>query len=190
MLSLVVLLFSLVCVVSQCIIKHDKYGNKKAICQNQGLTSVPKNLPSDIKTLDLDKNDITTIKGFDFVKYRKLEQLYINENKVEILDVQGFNGLSFLRQLSLSGNNLNVSTSYPRGIFVQLSNLTVLDVSRNSFNVSQGLNYYNLPVDELTSLRELSIDLIYEPIFSQDFRNLKNLKKLVFDFCVVKILGK
>ncbi|CAG2205404.1 unnamed protein product [Mytilus edulis] len=181
-----ILLF--VCIDSKCIIKQKNHGYKEALCMNQGLTSVPADLPQDITTLDLSYNSISNITGGEFSMYIYLQDLIINRNVLEYLDSSAFSGLRLLRRLSMSRNNLQLDTSYPLGVFKPLSNLLELDISRNMKYDSKSNISYKLPVNELVNIQELSIDLVAQPHFGNHFRDMKNLQKLRFEFCHVRYL--
>ncbi|XP_076077987.1 toll-like receptor 4 [Mytilus galloprovincialis] len=181
-----ILLF--VCIDSKCIIKHENHGYKEALCMNQGLTSVPADLPQDITTLDLSYNSISNITGGEFSMYIYLQDLIINRNVLEYLDSSAFSGLRLLRRLSMSRNNLQLDTSYPLGVFKPLSNLLELDISRNIKYDSKSNISYTIPVNELVNIEELSIDLVAQPHFGNHFRDMKNLQKLRFEFCHVRYL--
>ncbi|CAG2188445.1 unnamed protein product [Mytilus edulis] len=55
-------------------------------------------------------------------------------------------------------------------------------------NTSEYSDKYNIPVSGLCNLRELSIDLVFNATFGQQFKKLQNLQKLRFDYCHVDIL--
>ncbi|CAC5381409.1 unnamed protein product [Mytilus coruscus] len=161
-------------------------GHKEAMCKYQGFTSVPMNLPPDIKKLDLSYNRLARLDSDGFYRYKYLEDLIIDHNGIRMLHSKAFHGLSLLRHLSLSKNNLDVSKSYHREVFESLQNLSVLDISKNM----KTLNYspYKIPVRGLSNLRELNVDLVSNATFGQQFKKLHNLHILKFDYCHVKYL--
>ncbi|CAC5394175.1 unnamed protein product [Mytilus coruscus] len=158
------------------------FGNKEAQCKDQGLTSVPINLPPDIKKLDLSYNRLTRLGPNSFHRYKYLEHLILDNNLMNFLGAKAFIGLSLLRLLSMVRNQLNVFTSYQPGVFESLQNLSALDVRRN-MNTLNHSDKYNIPVGELCNLRELSIDLVLNPTFGEQFKKLHNLQTLRFDYC-------
>ncbi|CAG2188442.1 unnamed protein product [Mytilus edulis] len=173
-------------VFSECNITSDLLQYTVANCKDKGLTSVPTNLPPDIKKLDLSFNRLSRLDANVFLRYQYLEHLMLDNNVIRVLHKTAFIGLSLLKYLSLSNNYLNVSDSYPSGVFRSLKTLLILDISRN-MNTSEH-NPYRIPVGELCNLREMSIDLVLNATFGQQFKNLHNLQKLRFDYCHVKIL--
>ncbi|CAC5394508.1 unnamed protein product [Mytilus coruscus] len=178
----------LVVVFTKCTIKQKQNGYKEALCMNQGFKTVPTNLPPDIKKLDLTYNNISIIRGYEFNKYRYLQDLNINRNVLQYLEPSAFYGLGLLRRLSMSRNNVQLDTSYPLGVFKPLSNLLELDISRNMKDDSKRNISYKLPVNELVNIQDLSIDLVAKPYFGKHFRDLKCLQKLRFEFCHVRYL--
>ncbi|VDH89160.1 toll-like receptor 4 [Mytilus galloprovincialis] len=173
-------------VFSKCNITSDISGHKEAQCKHQGLTSVPINLPPDIKKLDLSYNNLTRLDANVFLKYKYLENLMLDNNDIRLLHEKAFNGLYLLKYLSLSKNYLNVTESYPTEVFESLKNLSVLDISRNM--KTQEYNPYKIPFGEIGNLRELSIDLVFNATFGQEFKKLFNLQTLRFDYCHVNFL--
>ncbi|CAG2244849.1 LRRC4 [Mytilus edulis] len=173
-------------VFSKCNITSDILGYKEAQCKHQRLTSVPINLPPDIKKLDLSFNNLTKLDANIFLRYTYLEKLLLNNNIIRQLNEKAFNGLSSLKYLSMSKNYLNITETYPSEVFESLKNLLVLDISRNM--QTSEFYPYTIPVDELSNLRELSIDLLFNATVGQQFRKLYNLKKLTFDYYHVNFL--
>ncbi|XP_052099166.1 toll-like receptor 3 isoform X2 [Mytilus californianus] len=182
----IILVYPYTTVHAQCNITLNTLEDKEADCKHQGFTSVPTNLPPDLKILDLSYNRLTRLGDNSFHRYKYLEQLILDNNIMNFLDAKAFTGLSLLRRLSMVKNQLNVFTSYPPGVFESLQNLSALDVSRNM--KTPEYNPYRIPVGELCNLCELSIDLVLNATFGQQFRKLHNLRKLRFDYCHVDIL--
>ncbi|CAG2220716.1 unnamed protein product [Mytilus edulis] len=161
-------------------------GYKEAQCKHRGLTAVPINLPIDIKQLDLSYNNLTRLDANIFLRYTYLEKILIDNNNIKKLNAKAFNGLSSLKYLFMSNNYLNITETYPTGVFESLRNLSVLDISRNM--KTSEFYPYRLPVDELSNLRELSIDLVFNATFGQEFKKLLSLQTLRFDYCHVNFL--
>ncbi|XP_052101313.1 toll-like receptor 4 [Mytilus californianus] len=173
-------------VYAECNITLNMFGYKEALCKHQGFTSIPEDLPPDIKKLDLSYNRLTRLDDNGFHRYKYLENLIIDNNDIRLLHTKAFCGLSLLRHLSLSKNYLNVSESYPQGVFESINNLSVLDISRNMKTPDS--NLYKIPVGGLSNLRELSIDLMFNATFGQHFKKLYNLQKLSLDYCHVNYI--
>ncbi|XP_076102084.1 toll-like receptor 4 [Mytilus galloprovincialis] len=173
-------------VFSKCNITLDILGHKEANCKDQGLTTVLIHLARDINKLDLSYNKLTRLDANIFLRYKYLEQLMLDNNAISLLHKKAFNGLSLLSYLSMSNNNLNLSESYPTEVFESLTNLSVLDISRNM--KTREFNPYRIPFSEIGNLRELSIDLVFNATFGQEFKKLINLQTLRFDYCHVNFL--
>lgn len=95
-------------VFSECNIPSVLLEYTVANCKDEGLTSVPTNLPPDIKELDLSYNRLSRLDANVFLRYKYLEHLML-DNNVRVLNETAFIGLSLLKYLSLSNNYLNVS---------------------------------------------------------------------------------
>ncbi|CAC5374828.1 unnamed protein product [Mytilus coruscus] len=127
---------------SKCNITLNILGDKEADCKHRGFTSVPINLPPDLKKLDLSYNRLTRLGDNSFQKYKYLEHLILDNNVINFLDAKALTGL---RRLSMVRNQLNVSTSYLPGMFEFSQNLSALDVSRN-MKTSVHSDRYNIPL--------------------------------------------
>ncbi|CAC5423921.1 unnamed protein product [Mytilus coruscus] len=163
---------------TKCKITLNILGEKEADCTYQGFTSVPTNLPPDLKKLDLSSNRLTRLGANSFHRYKYPAHLLLDNNIISYLDAKAFIGLTLLRQLSMVRNQLSIW--YQPGVFVSLQNLSALDVSRN-MNTADHCDKYNIPVGELCNLRELSIDHVLNATFGEQFKKLHNLQKLRFD---------
>lgn len=78
----IVLCITFVCpyrtVFAKCNITLNMLGHKEAMCKYQGFTSVPMNLPPDIKKLDLSYNRLARLDSDGFYRYKYLEDLIID----------------------------------------------------------------------------------------------------------------
>ncbi|CAC5366385.1 unnamed protein product [Mytilus coruscus] len=132
-------------------------GYKETQCREQGLTSVPINLPPEIKKLDLSSYKLTRLDANIFLRYKYLEHLMLDNNVIRLLHEKAFNGLSLLIYLSLFNNYLNITESYPPEVFESLKNLSVLDINRNM--KTSECNPYRIPVaysyDSVCFVKEL-----------------------------------
>ena len=72
----------------------------------QQLTNVPGNIPTNETILDLSDNDLVILHQNDFVSLSNLNELYLQNNRLSIIEVGSFNGLSALKKLDLSLNSL------------------------------------------------------------------------------------
>lgn len=54
-------------------------------CSNQSLVQIPKNLPQNTVQLNLSHNLLTTLNVSDLVNLKELQQLFVNDNQIEII---------------------------------------------------------------------------------------------------------
>lgn len=58
-------------------------------CSHQNLLQIPKYLPLNMTSLDLSHNNLTTLNVSDLINYSQLQQLILNDNKIEtIIDTE------------------------------------------------------------------------------------------------------
>ncbi|KAL7641353.1 UNVERIFIED_CONTAM: hypothetical protein RMT77_008492 [Armadillidium vulgare] len=82
----------------------------------------------DLKYVNLSHSPVSVIEKKAFESQDKLEELYLNDNKISYLDSEIFLGLKNLHVLSLRGNLLE---EVPDGVFQQMPRLEQLDLSHN-----------------------------------------------------------
>ncbi|XP_066283210.1 uncharacterized protein [Branchiostoma lanceolatum] len=129
-----------------------------AYCRNQGLTSVPQNLPTGIIYLDLGNNLITTLNQSDFSQYGSLQELWLYNNEISDIQAGTFNSTPQLRELYLYQNNL---TNLRSDMFTGLGNLETLwlhnneisDIQAGTFNSTPQLRDLWLSQNKLTNIR-------------------------------------
>ncbi|XP_035676353.1 leucine-rich repeat-containing protein 15-like isoform X2 [Branchiostoma floridae] len=135
-----------------------------AYCRNRGLTSVPQNLPTGIKYLDLYNNLITTLSQSDFSRYGNLTHLYLSKNHITTVNGRAFcnlynyNNQSDFAELSLSFNHLSnlradMFTWLANLEFLHLKNNEISDIQAGTFNSTPELISLWLYYNKLTNLR-------------------------------------
>ncbi|XP_071172991.1 toll-like receptor 4 [Mytilus edulis] len=157
---------------------------------NRSLKEVPKHLHVDINELILDQNDIQIIENGTFKNLSVLIKLTINDNKLNILQMNAFEGLFSLQVLEMAGNNITLSM-FTSKLFSFIPNLIVLDVSRNMNLLDQEdwTIYPDLAFAELRKLENFSIDLAPFPMFGKGFMKMGKLLKLEFNHCQVRVMN-
>ncbi|CAC5423793.1 SLIT1 [Mytilus coruscus] len=158
-----------------------------AHCENQGFTSVPRNLSRDINELIISHNLIRNLQNNSFVHYVKMEILILSKNLVSEIQKDAFAGLHLLKVLKVNDNLINI-TVLPKGVFRHLSHLIDLDISRNKkpLNENTTFVYPDGAFSTLRSLQNLSIDLFMFPEFGAGFSSLQNLTVLKFSRCYLR----
>ncbi|CAG2254729.1 unnamed protein product [Mytilus edulis] len=156
---------------------------KFADCSSRGLQTVPMDLPDDIVKLDLRRNSIVTISAKAFIRYRILQVLILDENRIAYLEENTFTGLTKLNQLSMLENNLDLNASYHFNVFSPLVSLKILNIERNINKTNGGKVFYPF-FGELHNLSVLAVDLSIYPVFKNSGLNkLTKLNTLKFDYC-------
>ncbi|KAI8486775.1 hypothetical protein Bbelb_355230 [Branchiostoma belcheri] len=155
-------------------------------CRYEDLTSVPQDLPTNIISLQLEVNIITTI------RLGNLETLDLYDNEISAIQAGTFNSTPQLSALDLSSNKL---TSLRSDMFTGLGNLEELHLNRNditniqagTFNSTSQLRYLSLynnyilsiPSNLLTNLLQLrDLRLSDNNITTFPFDDLARLQRL------------
>lgn len=108
------------------------------------LREVPVNLPSNLRHLNLEGNELVRLEASSFHGLWILEHLQLSRNQIKIIDPVTFCALSNLHSLHLDGNQIEHLSS---NIFHNLTRLQLLDLSRNPIK--------ELPSDAFTGLKAL-----------------------------------
>ncbi|MCJ8741646.1 hypothetical protein PDJAM_G00073060 [Pangasius djambal] len=93
-------------------------------CSDLGLTSVPRNIPTDTKLLDLQNNRITELKENDFKGLSNLYALSLVNNQISKVHLRAFTPLKHLQKLYFSRNLL---TAVPKNLPPSLVELRIHD---------------------------------------------------------------
>ncbi|XP_076372429.1 protein slit-like isoform X3 [Tachypleus tridentatus] len=113
--------------LSQCPVECECRG-RTIDCSNRGLQFVPRNLPPEVKRIDLDHNNITSIKADDFQGLHRLKILQLRNNGIVTIERGAFRDAVSLERLRLNGNKL---PSLPDMLFSSTPKLNRLDLSNN-----------------------------------------------------------
>ncbi|KAL7891015.1 hypothetical protein AOLI_G00004910 [Acnodon oligacanthus] len=96
----------------------ERNGHKTVQCTSRDLEKIPANIPEDTVSLQLASNRITHIPSQAFKGLRRLQELDISNNAIEVVEEGAFHGISEgLRALDLSNNLLR---GVPRETFARL----------------------------------------------------------------------
>jgi Leucine-rich repeat (LRR) protein len=120
------------------------------------------------------RTNLELIPPFSFSGYDRMERLGLYRNKLRLPEQNAFFGLTNLKSLTLSNNQIGNGT-FATGVFSNLKNLEYLSLETN------GLTTYDGLFDGLTSLRKL--ELYDNPVTSlseKSFRDLTSLRNLQF----------
>ena len=84
---------------------HNALLSKTVSCSERNLESVPENLPTDILSLDLSRNNVKSLNRYSFWRYSLLEELDLSYNNITFIASLSFYPLKRLKIINLSGNN-------------------------------------------------------------------------------------
>eukprot|EP00058_Branchiostoma_floridae_P005189 XP_002590677.1 hypothetical protein BRAFLDRAFT_89478 [Branchiostoma floridae] len=140
-------------------------------CGNLGLTSIPKNLPKSICSLDLSTNKIKKIQPGAFANLLWLEELDLCYNKLTNIQPGAFSNLPRLQVLKVINNQIR---NIQPGTFANLPQLEELRLADNDMTLIQPGVFSNLPRLQSLELSRNQIKMIQPGTFA----NLPQLKTL------------
>lgn len=151
----------------------DKYAHQFADCAYKDLQVVPTGLPSNVTTLSLSANKITSLQRRSFVEVTQVTSLWLAHNEIRSIEPGTFAILVQLKNLDISHNqivdfpwqdlynlsalqllkmNNNHMALVPQGAFHTLKDLRSLRINNNKFTtLAEGI------FDSLSSLSHLQI---------------------------------
>ncbi|XP_070703248.1 leucine-rich repeats and immunoglobulin-like domains protein 1 [Pempheris klunzingeri] len=128
-----------------------------------------------VETLDLSNNDITELRGHCFPAGLQIRDLYLSNNKINVLELGVLDHLgSTLQVLRLSRNRIS---QIPVRAF-QLPRLTQLELNRNRIRQVEGLTFQGLSSLEVLKLQRNSISKLTDGAFW----DLAKMKVLHLDY--------
>ncbi|XP_052103484.1 asporin-like [Mytilus californianus] len=155
---------------------------KTADCTSRGLMSVPKDLPIDMISLDLNHNEIRTLPNNTFERYSMLLTIILDNNKLSVIETDAFSGIKRLLNLSMEKNTVNFTEFNTNETFRSLKSLELLNIRQNWKIMESSWTYPYL--GHLTNLIYLYIDLTNNPNFTlMDVKKLTKLKIIRFEHC-------
>eukprot|EP00058_Branchiostoma_floridae_P026530 XP_002612021.1 hypothetical protein BRAFLDRAFT_86992 [Branchiostoma floridae] len=155
--------------------------SSRCVCQKQGLTSIPQNLPVSIYQLYLSHNQITDIQSGSFANLTQLQELHLSSNKITNIEPGTFADLSRLQKLCLSNNQIK---EIQPGLLVNLPRLYWLNLAINQIRTIPPGSFTNLPKLRLLDLLHNRITDIQAGAFA----NLPSLQKLVLSINQIKMI--
>ncbi|XP_022625955.1 leucine-rich repeat and immunoglobulin-like domain-containing nogo receptor-interacting protein 1-B, partial [Seriola dumerili] len=108
--------------------KNCKISYNIAICAQNKLRAVPRDIPSTVEGFDLSANKISRVQISDFKNLPVLTKLELNRNFISQIDGGAFANLISLKKLNLNNNKL---VELREDLFNGLSNLTELRITSN-----------------------------------------------------------
>lgn len=149
--------------------------SKVAHCRYLQLTSIPQDLPSNIKELFVDHNNVKSLDEDILQRYPDLNNLSLKSNSLSHIDLNAFRDTSKLESLSLQDNTIFKKYTLVSLALRSALSLRWLDLSKNALNEDMVTTL----ITNMTSLEYLNLD--YNVIMRLDrfsFEGLRNLKEL------------
>ncbi|XP_063071212.1 toll-like receptor 13 [Engraulis encrasicolus] len=145
-------------------------------CCDMGLETIPLQLPTHVKELDISRNHISRIKVTDIRNVSNLRALNVSYNNILIIDDGTFQELVHLQELYMTGNLLKHVT---RGFLQGLRSLTVLrldhnkieDIDPSAFDALSSLTHVNLAHNWLTVMESVKSILLLPNLFELKIEN-------------------
>ncbi|MBN3307860.1 immunoglobulin superfamily containing leucine-rich repeat protein 2 [Amia ocellicauda] len=122
----------------------DKYAHQFADCAYKDLLVVPEGLPSNVTTLSLSANKITSLLSTSFVDVTQVTSLWLAHNEIVTIEKGTLAVLVQLRNLDLSHNKI---VNFPWDDLYNLTALQLLKMNNNEM--------VNLPRDAFSTLKDL-----------------------------------
>ncbi|XP_069830043.1 transforming growth factor beta activator LRRC33 [Dendropsophus ebraccatus] len=158
-----------------------------AHCRYLQLTSIPQDLPSDIKELIVDHNSVRSLHEDSLQRYPDLNNLSLKSNHLSFIDVNAFRHTSKLEALSLQDNTILTKYTFVSLDLRSAESLRWLDLSRNALNEDM----VSTLVRNVTTLEYLNLDYnVIMRLDSSSFKGLRNLKELSLQWNYIYEIGK
>ncbi|XP_062392427.1 transforming growth factor beta activator LRRC32 [Sardina pilchardus] len=122
-------------------------------CNDKNLRSIPDKLPPGIQKLDLSRNLLQNLTQEVLAVYTSVHHLNLHSNKIHFIQPGIFNGLTNLQVLDLSRNNLDAFAALKKDVG-RLTSVETLDLSDNGLYT--GMSDYFLR--DAPALMNLSLD--------------------------------
>ncbi|XP_072303950.1 leucine-rich repeat and immunoglobulin-like domain-containing nogo receptor-interacting protein 1 [Eucyclogobius newberryi] len=143
-------------------------------CSSIQLSTIPNQLPSNTKSVNLTHNKIRSVASQQFGGLTRLQELDLSNNILVIIEVEAFVGLQALMTLKLARNHLKI---IPVEAFSGLPKLQLLDISDNEILVLLAFTFRDLP--SLRCLKASQNDLVF--VSHNAFTGLTSLQELYLD---------
>ncbi|XP_063071211.1 toll-like receptor 13 [Engraulis encrasicolus] len=145
-------------------------------CCDMGLKTVPLQLPTHVKELDISRNHISKIKVTDFRNISNLRALNVSYNNISWIDDGAFQDLVHLQELFMTRNQLKHIT---RGCLQGLVSLSVLrldhnkieDIDPSAFDSLSNLTHVNLANNRLIVMESVKGILHLPNLFELKIEN-------------------
>ncbi|KAM9426137.1 leucine-rich repeat, immunoglobulin-like domain and transmembrane domain-containing protein 2 [Pholidichthys leucotaenia] len=128
---------------------------RSILCMETPMGHIPKDIPDDLTKIQIENCHLTELPQRAFSQVSALEFLWLNFNKITLMNIKSLEGLANLTELRLQGNKL---TSVPWAAFQDTPRLKILDLKNNRLDVLPEhalrhlprLTYLDLSFNQLT----------------------------------------
>ncbi|XP_076316918.1 protein slit-like isoform X4 [Tachypleus tridentatus] len=126
-------------------------------CSNRGLQFVPRYLPPEVKRIDLDHNNISTVRAEDFRGLHRLKILQLQNNGITVIERGAFRDAVSLERLDLSNNKLaaigaKTLRGAPRLLNLQFDNNEIACIDEAALRGLHHLEILTLNKNNITTL--------------------------------------
>ncbi|XP_039346229.1 immunoglobulin superfamily containing leucine-rich repeat protein 2 isoform X1 [Mauremys reevesii] len=154
----------------------DKYAHQFADCAYKDLQAVPVGLPSNVTTLSLSANKITSLQKSSFVEVTQVTSLWLAHNEISAIEEGTFAILVQLKNLDISYNQI---IDFPWGDLYNLSALQLLKMNNNhmvklpweAFHTLKDLRSLRINNNKFTTIAEGTFDSLTSLSHLQIYNN-------------------
>ncbi|TFK04106.1 protein Wnt-1-like [Platysternon megacephalum] len=154
----------------------DKYAHQFADCAYKDLQAVPVGLPSNVTTLSLSANKITSLQKSSFVEVTQVTSLWLAHNEISAIEQGTFAILVQLKNLDISYNQI---IDFPWGDLYNLSALQLLKMNNNhmvklpweAFHTLKDLRSLRINNNKFTTIAEGTFDSLTSLSHLQIYNN-------------------
>ncbi|CAM4525831.1 immunoglobulin superfamily containing leucine-rich repeat protein 2 isoform X1 [Caretta caretta] len=154
----------------------DKYAHQFADCAYKDLQAVPVGLPSNVTTLSLSANKITSLQKSSFVEVTQVTSLWLAHNEISAIEQGTFAILVQLKNLDISRNQI---VDFPWGDLYNLSALQLLKMNNNhmvklpweAFHTLKDLRSLRINNNKFTTIAEGTFDSLTSLSHLQIYNN-------------------
>lgn len=133
-------------------------------------------------------NQIAKLPRSIFVRNSQLKTLNLARNQIKEIDSYLLKGVRFLRNFYMSGNQIsevakNAFTSTTRMREIDLSNNSIVNVTSGTFNNLQWLDYVKLDHNQIEHVQTGAFQKMYRVLIDLSWNNISKIDKTAFREC-------
>lgn len=133
-------------------------------------------------------NQIANLPRSIFVRNSQLKTLNLERNQIKEIDSYLLKGVRFLRHFYMSGNQIvevakNAFTSTTRMREIDLSNNSIVNVTSGTFRNLQWLDYIKLDNNKIEYVQTGAFQKMYRVVIDLSWNNISKIDKTAFREC-------